>query len=251
MSNIGKSVRLKGIFREDGRTLIVALDHGLGVPLVQGLEQPLDIIRKVIKGGADAILTTFGTVRRLYRELPGGIGLILSIPPDPNSIRVATNLGVHAVKNTFFGSLRDDKLGLIHELALECEDYGMPLLAEIVPTDPKTGKLLYECDQIKAAASIAAEFGADFVKLSYTGSTRTFSEVVKMCPIPIVILGGEKMDEDKAVLENVKGAIDAGAAGVAFGRNIFQHRNPTAMTHAIATIIHGNAGVEEAMQELL
>lgn len=250
MSEIGKSVRLKEIFREDNRTLIVALDHELGEPLVKGLEDPLDVIRKVAKGGADAIITTLGTVRRFYRELPRGIGLILSTPSDPSSVQTAVNLGLHAVKNTFFGSLKDEKLRFIHELALECEYYGMPLLAEIVPTDPKTG-LVYELSQIKAAARIAAEFGADLVKTSYTGNSRTFREVVEVCPIPVVILGGVRMDKDKAVLENIKGAIDAGAAGVAFGRNIFQHRDPTAMTRAIASIIHENADVEEAMKELM
>jgi len=249
MSEIGKSVRLKSIFNEDGRTLIVALDHGLGVPLVKGLEEPLDIIRKVKNGGADAIITTIGTVRRFYRELPKGIGLILSIPPDQSSIRTAANLGLHAVKNTYFGPLKGDRLGVIHALALECEYYGMPLLAEIVPTDPRTGELTYELSQIKEAVRMAAEFGADFVKTNYTGSSKTFSDVVSG-QIPIVILGGSRMDDDESVLENVKGAIDAGAAGVAFGRNIFQHRNPTAMTRAIASIIHGNAGVEEAMKEL-
>ena len=58
------------------------------------------------------------------------------------------------------------------------------------------------------------------------------------------------MDNDKVVLENVKGAMDAGAAGIAFGRNIFQHKNPSAITHAIASIIHDDADVEEALKAL-
>jgi len=250
MSEIGKSVRLKSIFGEDGRTLMVALDHGLGVPLVRGLEEPLGIIRQVREGGADAIIITIGTVRRFYNELPTDIGLALSIPPDPSSIRTAANLGLHAVKNTYFGPLKGGRLEIIHALALECEFYGMPLLAEIVPTDPRTGELVYELSQIKEAVRIAAEFGADLVKTTYTGSPETFRKVVEYCRIPIVILGGERMDNDESVLENAKGAIVAGAAGVAFGRNIFQHRNPTAMTRAIARIIHGNASVEEANEEL-
>ncbi|MGQ9514481.1 MAG: fructose-bisphosphate aldolase [Thermoproteota archaeon] len=194
MSNIGKSIRLKRIFKEDERTLIVALDHGLGASFVQGLEKPLEVIRKVEMGGADAVLITIGMLKQFYNELPRSMGLILSIPPNANSILVATDLGVHAVKNTFFGSLRDERLSLIHMLALECADHGMPLLAEIVPTDHRTGKIMYELDQVKAVARIAAEYGADFVKTSYTGSTETFREVVEGCPIPIVILGGERMD---------------------------------------------------------
>lgn len=251
MSEIGKSIRMKGIFEDDGRALIVALDHGLGAPFVRGLEEPLDVIHAVTKGGADAIITTIGTVRKFYEEMPKDVGLILSIPTDPNSVWTAISLGLHAVKNTFFGTLKEERLGLIHSLALECELCGMPLLAEIVPMDPKTGELVYELSQVKAAVRMAAEFGADFVKTNYTGSSNTFREVVQSCPIPIVILGGARMDEDEAVLENVKGAIDAGAAGVAFGKNIFQHRDPIAMTRAIAKIIHNNSDVEEAMKELM
>ncbi|MBO3804325.1 MAG: fructose-bisphosphate aldolase [Candidatus Brockarchaeota archaeon] len=249
MGGVGKSVRLKSILREDGRSLIVALDHGLGAYPVRGLENPLEIMAKVKKGGADAVITTIGAVRRFHESIPRGLGLILSIPPDPRSVRVAANLGVHAVKNTFFGPLKDWKLGAVHSIALECEDRGMPLLAEIVPTG-EDGRPSYETLQVKAAAKIAAEFGADAVKTSFTGSPGTFREVVEECPIPIFILGGARMGDDRAVLENVKGAIEAGAAGVAFGRNVFQHKNPAAMTRAISRIVHEGAGVDEAMEEL-
>jgi fructose-bisphosphate aldolase/2-amino-3,7-dideoxy-D-threo-hept-6-ulosonate synthase len=250
VSEIGKAMRMKGILGEDGRTLIVALDHGLGAPFVRGLEDPLKVIGEIARGGADAIITTLGMARIVYGKLPRRVGAILSIPTDPNSVRTAVRLGFHAVKNTFFGALKDERLGIIHSLALECELHGMPLLAEVVPADTRTGELTYDLSQVKAAVRFAAEFGADIVKTSYTGSPDTFREVVQACPIPIVILGGARMDDDESVLQNVEGAIDAGAAGVAFGRNIFQHRDPAAMTRAIAKIIHNNSDVEEALKEL-
>lgn len=250
MSEIGKHIRLRRIFKEDGKTLIVAMDHGLGSSPVPKLERPLETIQKVAEGGADAILVSLGIIRRYYRELPRDIGLIMSIPPDPRYAELASTMGIHAVKNTFFGSLQDEKLQLLHPLSVECENKGIPFLAEIVPMDMEQKKLLYDVDTIKVAARMGAEFGADFIKTSYTGDTETFKKVVEACPVPIVILGGAKMDNDRAVLETVKGAIDAGAAGVAFGRNIFQHKNPTAITRAIAKIIHEKAEVEEALKEL-
>ena len=250
MSDIGKILRLKRIFREDGRTLIVALDHGLGNRPVPGLEDPLDTILKVARGGADAILITLGTAKRFCEQLPRNLGLILSIQPDVRFVRTAGRTGFHAVKNTFFGSLDDERLKLLYPLGAECENLGVPFLAEIVPMDVEKRRLLYEPRQIKVAVRMAAEFGADFVKTSYTGGAEDFAEVVGSCPIPVVILGGSKMDSDRAVLETVKGAIDAGCAGVAFGRNIFQHRNPTAITRAIATIIHERTQVAEALRHL-
>jgi len=48
----------------------------------------------------------------------------------------------------------------------------------------------------------------------------------------------------------IRGAIDAGGRGVAIGRNVFQHENPTKMTRAISAIVHLDRTVEEAMEIL-
>ena len=250
MASVGKETRLKRIFRDDGKTLIVAMDHGI-VGALRGLESPLKVIEKVVTGGADAVLITLGTLRQLYRKIPRDTGLVLSIPPDPGYIETAAKAGVHAVKNTFFGSLQDrERLGLLGPLAIECEKWGMPLLAEIVPMDTEKQKHIYEAQEVKNAATIGAEFGADFIKTSYTGTAESFREVVEVCPIPVTIMGGAKMDTDREILETVKGSIDAGGSGVSFGRNIFQHRDPMAITRAIAKIIHEEADTEEALSSL-
>jgi len=250
MSRVGKEIRLKRIFRDDGRTLIVAMDHGI-VRAVPGLERPLEVIEKVVAGGADAIMITLGILNQVYSKIPRNIGIVLSIPPDPRYVEIAAKASVHAVKNTFFGSLQDrERLELLASLAVECEKWGMPLLAEIVPMEIKGGKRIYKIEEAKDAARIGAEFGGDFIKTLYTGSRESFKEVVEACPVPVTILGGTKMDTDREVLQVVKGSIDAGGAGVCFGRNIFQHRDPTAITRAIAEIIHEDAEVEEALEKL-
>ncbi|MDP7982045.1 MAG: hypothetical protein RAK18_02585, partial [Conexivisphaerales archaeon] len=77
-----------------------------------------------------------------------------------------------------------------------------------------------------------------------------FSALVRSVPVPVIIAGGPKMDTDMDVLRLVRDAMDSGAAGVAFGRNVFQHANPEAITRAIAEIIFDNADVEKAAQEL-
>ena len=58
------------------------------------------------------------------------------------------------------------------------------------------------------------------------------------------------MDTDEDILEMVKGCIEAGGAGVSIGRNVFQHRDPSRIVKAISRIVHGNAGVEEALKLL-
>ena len=100
------------------------------------------------------------------------------------------------------------------------------------------------------AARVGNEMGADLVKVSYTGSPETFREVVAGCAVPVVIAGGPKMNSDKDILEMVKGSIDAGGAGVSIGRNVFQHKDPTAMIRAISAIVNEGAGVDEALEFL-
>jgi fructose-bisphosphate aldolase/2-amino-3,7-dideoxy-D-threo-hept-6-ulosonate synthase len=100
------------------------------------------------------------------------------------------------------------------------------------------------------AARVGAEAGADIVKAVYTGDPDSFRKVVKSCPVPIVIAGGPKGETDRDILEMCSGAMAAGAKGVTFGRNIFQHKNPPAMVSALNKIIIQGKTVKEALKDL-
>ncbi len=71
-----------------------------------------------------------------------------------------------------------------------------------------------------------------------------FRQVVESCPVPIVILGGPKVESDLEALKWAKGCVDAGGVGVAMRRNIWQHENPKAIAKAISKILHEDASVE-------
>ena len=66
------------IFREDGKALIIAMDHAVVFGNIAGLERPGEVIRQVRAGGADAILTTYGVCARFVKEI-GGMGIILRV----------------------------------------------------------------------------------------------------------------------------------------------------------------------------
>jgi fructose-bisphosphate aldolase/2-amino-3,7-dideoxy-D-threo-hept-6-ulosonate synthase len=72
---------------------------------------------------------------------------------------------------------------------------------------------------------MAAELGADAVKTDYSGDTASMRSVVEKCPIPILVLGGSRHASDKHALDVVREVAAAGAAGVFFGRNVFQADN--------------------------
>jgi len=62
--SVGKILRLAHILRDDGRTLVVAMDHGM-IGITEGIEEALNVVEKVIEGEADAILVNLGIARKV------------------------------------------------------------------------------------------------------------------------------------------------------------------------------------------
>jgi putative autoinducer-2 (AI-2) aldolase len=124
------------------------------------------------------------------------------------------------------------------KLVDEGERYGIPVLAVTA-----VGKdMVRDARYIGLASRIAAEMGAHIVKTYYCDD---FAEVVRACPVPIVIAGGRKIPEREA-LELAANGVAAGAVGVDMGRNIFQSDSPTGMIKAVRAIVHDDVSVDEA-----
>ena len=250
MISTGKIFRLKRLFEDDNRVFIVAMDHGVA-GITEGLEDLGKTIDIVAKSGADAVMINIGIVKNYQKDIAGRIGLVATTEYNERSIVEAVKVDASAVKTTYLGRvLPDDTVkDQIRQVGLVCDEWGMPYMAECIPAEP-SGKLIFDVDLMKKAARLAGELGADIVKSAYTGSRDGFRKVVEACPVPIVIAGGPRAESDKENLKMVKDTIDAGGAGVAIGRNIWQHRDPAKMTEAIAKIIHDNTSVEEALKIL-
>jgi DhnA family fructose-bisphosphate aldolase class Ia len=63
----------------------------------------------------------------------------------------------------------------------------------------------------------------------------------------VIVLGGAAMNDDASLLKMVEDAMDAGAAGIAIGRNVWQHKNPAAIARSLAAIVHEEASALEAL----
>lgn len=238
----GKSHRLRRIFAGDGRALIVAMDHAGYMGPVAGLIDPAATVRRVVAGGADAVMTTLGTARRVTADLEGR-GLILSVDlhaPDPQAVvEQALTLGADSVKTlAYWGG--DDPAGLraLGRYGVLCDRWGMPFQAEMIPfsfaaTDKHTP------ENIAIAARIGAEAGADYVKTMYTGDPETFRRVVEGAGVPVVILGGARSEGGATLAGQVADAIRAGGRGIAFGRNIWSAPDPEDVVRTLAATIHG------------
>lgn len=264
LSEIGKRIRLERIIdRKTRKTVIVPMDHGLSMGPIQGLEDMTTIINKIAEGGANAVVLHKGIVRAGHRGYGKDIGLIihltgstsLSLEPDAKvpvaSVEEAISLGADAVSvHINVGAPNEqEQLRILGGIAESCARWGMPLFAMMYPRGPKI-KNQHDPDLVAHAARVGAELGADIVKTVYTGDPDSFRRVVRGCPVPVVIAGGPKMATEEDVLKMTAEAVDAGAIGISIGRNIFQHKDPTAMTKALAMIVHEGASVKEAMKEL-
>jgi DhnA family fructose-bisphosphate aldolase class Ia len=255
--------RLNHIFQPDGKALIVALDHGLIDGPARGLENPATVLAQIVAGGADAILTSYGVATRFAREI-APLGLILRLDGGGTKLGTQAKLGAMGPGSQFYtieDALRlgadavavsafpgapeeEDTLRTLAKVVGRAHRWGLPVMGEMVPGGFDSGPEFRTAESIAISARVAAELGADWVKIPYAEG---FDRVTATCYVPAVMLGGARKGDERKMLATIRTALDVGARGVAIGRNIFQADNPAAMTAAIAALIHADAMVDEAL----
>jgi fructose-bisphosphate aldolase/2-amino-3,7-dideoxy-D-threo-hept-6-ulosonate synthase len=260
--NIGREVRLgRVVDRDSGKSLIVPLDHGVIMGPIRGIKDPVETVGKVADGGANAAMFQTGLGKVIVPEHGNRLGIIYTLTNSCtmrynqlllSTVRQAVRDGADAVAiRTWVGSDHErTALSNFQMAADECLRWGMPILAVNYFVEEKREARGGLKESIKHAARVAAEMGADMVKTVYTGSIDTFQEVVATCPVPVLMAGGPKTDDPRDLLQMVFDAMQAGAAGVAIGRNVWQARDPAATVRALGAIIHHGASVDQAMTYL-
>ncbi len=245
-----KNLRLNRIFhgRRHG-VLVVAFDHPLVLGPIPGTEDAPGQIRRFVKAGCDGILLSLGILRHcadalLVPAMPGIITRIdwSTIWGAPESITAkqarsrllarpeeALRLGADAVitylvVGTGDSQFEAEEIARTAQVARECEALGVPLMVESLARGPKVQDY-HDPKWIKQHTRLAAELGADVIKTDYTGNVASMAAVVKDCPIPVLVLGGSRTGSDEEAVQSVREIARAGAAGVVFGRNVFQAKD--------------------------
>ncbi len=251
----GKTIRMNRIL-ESGRAVIVPMDHGVSEGPIEGLGDMGRMVGLVEKGGASAVLLHKGVIKSL--RSPPKCGMILHVSAgtklgeDKNrkvlvsSVDQALKLGADAISlhvNIGGCETEPDMLGDLGEMADECDAMGMPLLAM---TYARGKNATGTPEEIAHVARIGGELGADIVKCPYTGDIKSMRAVTDSCPVPVVIAGGPRCENDHDVLKMVEDAMAAGAIGISLGRNIFQHVRPDLMTAALRAVILDGVSAKEA-----
>ncbi|MBU1120485.1 MAG: 3-hydroxy-5-phosphonooxypentane-2,4-dione thiolase [archaeon] len=252
----GLKNRLSRIIQpKDGRTVMLAIDHGYFLGPISKLEDPRKTITPLIPY-ADALMPTRGIIRTCFDEtlekpfvlrVSGGnsiIGEDLSNEGITTPMEEAVRLNASAVALSIYVGTKHEKETLLNlsHLVSEGEEKGIPVLAVTA-----VGKELEKRDAryLSLCCRIAAELGAHFVKTYYC---EDFEKVVNGCPVPLVIAGGPKMKTEMDVFQMAYDALEAGAIGVDMGRNIWQNENAIGMIKAVRAVVHEKASPKEAME---
>ncbi len=249
--------RLKQLFRADGRTVIVAMDHGTGMNVAPDLNDTGNVLTQIVEGGADAVLTSYGIASRYEEEL-AGTGLILRLDggssmlsANPSGIAIFSPMD--AVRSGsdgcacmgFPGAVNEvETLTQLSRYAVRAHNLGLPLLAEMLPGGfgPEPAKTL---ENVRLAARIGAECGADIIKTVFVGNAKEYRTVIEGCFRPVIILGGEKSSDLANLFRVIEQAMEAGASGVAIGRNVWKHPDPKGVTQALVELVHQGKSARE------
>jgi len=269
----GSRLRLSRILNsESGRGIIVAIDHGLFIGPLPGVENPAKAVEALLPGKPDAIQMTPGTTRACVNKFFGknkpGVVVRLDATniwrknPAPKegyyarvaSVADAIQLGADAVVTFLFAGYDTDaqeaaNLEALAAIGADARAYGIPFIVEPLAIQ-KGANVVRDFEIMKLIVRMASEIGADLIKADYPETRAQFGELVSLATAPILVRGGPKMDSDKDMLQMVKDAVDAGAKGIVFGRNVWQHKSPAAILHALAAIVHEGATVQTALSKL-
>jgi putative autoinducer-2 (AI-2) aldolase len=236
---------------QDGRCLMLAVDHGYFLGPTERLENAAETVRPLLPY-ADSLMLTRGILRNCVpaeRDIPivlrvsGGTSIVgedLSKETITTSIEEAIKLNVSCLAlSVFVGSKYEHQtLASLGRLVDEGEKYGIPVLA-VTAVGKDMGR---DARYLALACRVAAELGAHIVKTYYC---ENFEKVVEACPVPLVVAGGKKLPEMDA-LKLAYDSVTHGAAGVDMGRNIWQSDYPVPMIKAVKAIVHNKATVKEA-----
>ncbi len=266
--------RLNRLFNTDHKCFEVAMDHGVHnePSFLAGLQDLKQAVSVVAASRADAILLSLGQADCL-QGLAGKNKPSLVVRAD------STNLYQSPAPNHVFCLLLEDiveqalaldatsivanllwvadRPELYHQtvqnisrLKPKCSHFGMPLMVEPLVLTPNADRSSYTSDsdirKIESLVRQAIELGADIVKADPSENLLEYSKVIQAAsPKPVLVRGGSRVS-DNEILSRTHVLMQQGAAGIVYGRNIYQHPHIEKIIRACQAIVHEGASVSEA-----
>jgi predicted phospho-2-dehydro-3-deoxyheptonate aldolase len=261
--SVDKSLRMRRLFNLlTNKTVLYPIDHGVTMGPIEGIENIRAAVGAALGEPVDGVILHKGAIVRCLDTLSVDrnmavimhVSASVSLSPHVNekvlvgSVEEAVRLGCDGVSvHVNLGPRHDTRmLRDFGKVSRDCVKYGMPLLA-MMYCRTEAGDELSESGN-RIAARAAMELGADIIKVNYTGSPRSFERVVAGCDVPVIVAGGGATATLLEFLEKIEGAMQAGASGVAVGRNVFQHRQPRLLLRGLAHLIHSQMPAKQVAE---
>jgi fructose-bisphosphate aldolase, class I len=137
-------------------------------------------------------------------------------------------------------ALERDEIARNAEMARACERVGILHMIEPRSARERTRPAEHR-DPVVAAylARLAAEIGADIVKVIHPGSREVLAQVVDGCPVPVLLAGGSEAEDPERGETLAADAVATGCHGLVFGRAIVRADDPAATLARLRAIVHG------------
>lgn len=241
----------------NGKWLFLAYDHGMEhgpVDLPGRSVDPFYIFGIAEKGKYSAVVLQKGVALKYYKgsKFEGKVPLIVKVngkaavrKGEPLSLQNCSVgfakevLSAVAVGYTIYlGSENDPQMfAEFGRIVEEAHALKMGVIAWMYPR----GAAVQDDDSPEStsyAARVGLELGADMVKIKYSGSTAAFKSAVDAAgKTRVVLSGGAKTDDPADFMAVAQSVMDAGAHGIAVGRNVWQADDPLAVTEELKNII--------------
>jgi class I fructose-bisphosphate aldolase len=261
----------------NGTALFLPYDQGLEHGPRDFFANPLSgdpryILRLALEGGFNGIAIQIGLAEKFFWDYAGEIPLVLKlngktdIPSDAEalsplhaSVEDAVRLGADAVGYTLYVGTPAQGVDFaqFRQVRSDARRFGMPLIVWAYPRgsaiEAKGGKdSFYAVDY---AARTASELGADVVKVNFPrpekrvnvraaynaefSSQQAMGAVVRSANRTLLLVSGGEKAGDEAMREKARQAMEAGATGLIFGRNIWQreHQESLRLVAALREIL--------------
>jgi 3-hydroxy-5-phosphonooxypentane-2,4-dione thiolase len=254
--DIGIQSRMNRIINpKDNRVVMLAIDHPYFQGPTTGLRNMSNTIKTLLPY-CDCLMTTRGAVRSniapedvgskpIMLRVTGG-NSVLNEELSDEKLTVTINEAIRmdaagVAVSVFIGSANQQQTIInLTDMINQAEEYGIPVLAVTAVGKNMARDLRY----LALASRICQDAGARIVKTYYC---EEFSRLVDAVAPTAVVVAGGKYSSPPDALQMAYNSVQAGAAGVDFGRNIFQDENPLGMIKGIGSIVHGNHTVKEAL----